>query len=135
MRYPAKILTRSSTPAKRSVVRPATLGPATLCALALAFASAASLAEARDFPEVVSEVLKGQTDGPMTSMRPEQKTRMIVCVNEVLEGVPKSKKRYVVAGTDFEEREHRFGEVVQANRAEWKKKIARACADIAIDND
>jgi hypothetical protein len=65
-------------------------------------------------------------------MEEDHKAALIDCVNMVLEGLPNGKKRYVLQGETFEERERRFGEVVQENRAEWKQNIARACASVAL---
>jgi hypothetical protein len=44
----------------------------------------------------------------------------------------KAKQRYSVEGESNEERETRFGKVVQENRAEWKQNIAKACSKIAL---
>ncbi len=87
---------------------------------------------AADFPSTVAEILNGQTDGPMSRMNPQKKSAMIQCVNGVLAGLPNGQKRYVLEGTDFQDREQRFGKVVLANRAEWKQKIAEGCAKIAL---
>ncbi len=87
---------------------------------------------AADFPSTVAEILNGQTDGPMSRMSPQKKNAMIQCVNGVLTGLPNGQKRYVLEGTDFQDREKRFGKVVLENRAEWKQKIADGCAKIAL---
>ena len=47
----------------------------------------------------------------------------------------KAKQRYRVEGKSYEERETRFGKVVQENRAEWKQKIAKGCASVALAGD
>jgi hypothetical protein len=87
---------------------------------------------AADFPSVVAEVMNGQKDGPLTRMSAGKKQAMIQCVIGALAGVPAGKKRYVQEGATYDEREDRFGEVVMANRAEWKQKITKACANLAV---
>lgn len=84
------------------------------------------------FASVVTEILQAQTDGPLGRMSPQKKAAMIGCVNKTLADMPNGKKRYVLEGTDYEDREHRFGKVVLENRAEWKQKIARGCSSIAV---
>jgi hypothetical protein len=98
----------------------------------IAPAVSSSAQAAADFPSTVAEILNGQTDGPMSRMSPEKKNAMIQCVNGVLTGLPNGQKRYVLEGTDFQDREKRFGKVVLENRAEWKQKIADGCAKIAL---
>jgi len=44
----------------------------------------------------------------------------------------KEKRNTSWKGASYDEREHRFGEVVQANHAEWKGKIASTCAATAM---
>ncbi len=87
---------------------------------------------AQDFPAVVTEILQKQTEGPISQMGETKKAAVIACVNTVLADLPRGRKRYVLEGADFEEREHRFGRVVDENQAEWKQKIARSCADVAL---
>jgi hypothetical protein len=50
----------------------------------------------------------------------------------VLADLPNGKKRFVIEGANYDEQQDRFGEVVMANRAEWKQKIARSCAHIVV---
>ena len=90
---------------------------------------------AASFPTVVRAILDGQTDGRLAKMAPDQRARMTDCVIATLAGLPSGKKRFVVEGANFEEQEHRFGEVVQEDRAKWKQKIAAACAKIAIEQN
>jgi hypothetical protein len=90
---------------------------------------------ADDFPSVVEEILDGQTDGPLAQMGPAKRRTMTECVIDALAPLARGKKRYVVEGADFEEREQRFGKVVYENHAEWQKKIADACAQIALKDD
>lgn len=106
----------------------------TLAALGLCQAPSASLADT-SFPEVVSEILNGQNEGRISEMGAQQKSQMIDCVNKVLDGLPAGQKRYILEGSDFEDREHRFGKIVQENHAEWKQKIASACAEIAMEEE
>jgi hypothetical protein len=90
------------------------------------------VARAADFQSVVEEILQAQTDGPISRMNEPKKGLMIACVNQALTGLPAAKKRFVVAGETLDERQDRFGDVVMENRAEWKQKIARACAQVAL---
>lgn len=87
---------------------------------------------AADFPTVVEEILRSQTEGLISELEEEAKSALIACVKKVLEGLPNGQKRYVVQGETFEERERRFGKVVQDNHAEWKQNIARGCASVAL---
>jgi hypothetical protein len=81
---------------------------------------------------VVKAVLDGQTDGRLASMDAGQRAEMTSCVIAALAGLPNGKKRYIAEGANFAEQQHRFGEVVQENRAQWKQKIASACGSIAL---
>lgn len=92
----------------------------------------AGAAAAADFPSVVRKVLDSQTDGRLASMGAEQRARMTDCVVSTLSGLPGGRKRYVVEGASLDEQEHRFGEVVNEDRAKWKQAIARACSSIAM---
>ena len=87
------------------------------------------------FPATVTEILSGQTDGRISEMGPLQKQAMIDCVNAVLEPLPNGRKRFIVAGDTYEERERRFGEVLYENRAAGVQTIARGCSRIALSNE
>jgi hypothetical protein len=103
-----------------------------LSAACVAATFAIGTAAAAEFPAVVTEILLAQTDGPLSRMSDQKKSLMIACVNQVLTALPGAKKRFVVAGETLDERQDRFGDVVMENRAEWKQKIARACASVAL---
>ena len=87
------------------------------------------------FAATVSEILNGQTEGRISEMGPERKEAMIDCVTHVLEPLPNGRKRFILAGETYEEREARFGEVLFENRAEWVQTIARGCASIALSSE
>jgi hypothetical protein len=87
---------------------------------------------AAGFPTVVRAVLDGQTTGRLAQMDRDQRAQMTDCVIATLAGLPNGRKQYVVAGADFADQQHRFGEVVQEDRAKWKQKIASACGKIAL---
>jgi hypothetical protein len=89
-------------------------------------------AAAADFPSVVTQILMSQTTGAMSRMSETKKRLMIACVIKSLQGVPNPRKRYVVEGANLDEQEHRFGEVVMADRAKWKQQIAHDCSSIAV---
>jgi hypothetical protein len=108
---------------------------AAVALVGLAVSCAGPPAAAADFRTVVTEVLQGQTEGRIARMDVAHKAALIACVNEVLEGLPNGKKRHVTEGATFDERERRFGTVVQENRAEWKQKIAKGCASVALAGD
>ena len=91
--------------------------------------------EAADFPRVVRSILDSQTTGRLATMDAGKRLRMTDCVIATLNGLPNGKKRYIVEGASLDEQEHRFGEVVQENNAQWKQAIARACASIAMGQD
>ena len=84
-----------------------------------------SAAAADEFPTVVTEILTGQMQGA-------HKEAMIDCVNTTLVELPKGRKRFILEGASYQEREQRFGMVLYENRAEWVQKIAGACASIAM---
>ena len=100
--------------------------------LALLAMGAAPAASAASFPTVVRSVLDGQTTGRLAQMDTDQRGQMTDCVIASLAGLPAGKKRYIVEGASPDEQEHRFGEVVQEDRAKWKQKIASACGKIAM---
>ena len=84
------------------------------------------------FAAAVETILLNQTEGRVAALSTEKKHELIACVNHVLTEMPNGMKRFVLAAADFDEMEHRFGEVVMQNRAEWKQKIARGCAHIVV---
>jgi len=105
-----------------------------LAALGPAVPAGISAAAAADFPTVVTNILNAQSDGALAKMGAAQKGRMIACVNRVLEALPGGKKRFVVEGASLDDQEHRFGQVVMENRAEWKQTIAKGCSRIALQS-
>jgi hypothetical protein len=100
--------------------------------LALLAIGAAPAAWAAGFPTVVRAVLDGQTTGRLATMDRDQRAEMTNCVIATLAALPAGKKRYITEGASPDEQEHRFGEVVQEDRAKWKQKIASACGKIAL---
>ena len=94
----------------------------------------ATPAAAASFPSVVRSILDAQTDGRLAKMGRDQRARMTDCVIATLAGLPGGKKRYITEGANLDEQEHRFGEVVQEDRAKWKQKIATACSKIAVES-
>ena len=104
----------------------------TTVVLALLAIGAPPAALADSFPTVVRAVLDGQTTGRLAQMDRDQRGQMTDCVIATLAGLPAGKKRYISEGANFGEQQHRFGEVVQENRAQWKQKIASACGKIAL---
>jgi hypothetical protein len=105
---------------------------AALAVLAATVMTGSSGALAGDFPAVVAQVLMNQSDGPVAQLDTGKKQELIACVNTVLADLPNGKKRFVVEGASYDEQQDRFGEVVMANRAEWKQKIAKRCAHIVV---
>lgn len=106
-----------------------------VAASAAAFAGSGRAAAAADFPTVVREILDSQTDGPLAQMGAAKRRVMTDCVVASLEPLPKGKKRFIVEGANFEEREHRFGQVVDEDNAKWRQNIAKACAEIAVEDE
>jgi len=90
------------------------------------------VAAAADFPSVVTQILMSQTSGAMSRMSDTKKRLMIACVIKSLQGVPNPRKQYVAEAANLDEQEDRFGEVVMADRAKWKQKIAHDCSSIAV---
>ena len=84
------------------------------------------------FGAVVEQVLLAQRDGPVAKMSDGKKRELVACVNGVLAKLPNGKKRYVAEAVSLDQMQDRFGEVVMENRAEWKQKIAKSCAKIAM---
>ena len=101
-------------------------------ALSIIPGTAAFATAAADFPAAVEEILLQQQDGRLARLDAERKHELIMCINDVLAQLPNGKKRFVIEASDLGEREDRFGSVVMENRAEWKQKIAGACAHLAI---
>ena len=98
----------------------------------LGMAATATPAAAQEFHSVVEKVLMSQQTGPVSRLPDERKRALVSCVNGVLADLPSGKKRFVVQAASFDEMQARFGKVVMENRAEWKQKIARACASVAM---
>ena len=92
----------------------------------------APAAASGSFAAAVETILLSQTEGRVATLSAEKKHELIACVNQVLTAMPNGMKRFVLAAANFDEMEHRFGEVVMQNRAEWKQKIARGCAHIVV---
>ena len=92
----------------------------------------AAPAEAGSFGAVVEKVLMSQQDGPVAKLDANRKRELVSCVNNVLAALSNGKKRYITEASTFDEMQDRFGEVVMENRAEWKQKIAKSCASIAM---
>ena len=84
------------------------------------------------FPVAVEKILMSQSTGPVSKLPAERKRELIACVNQVLADLPNGKKRFVTEAANYSELENRFGSVVMENRAEWKQRIARSCAHIAV---
>jgi hypothetical protein len=84
------------------------------------------------FPAAVEQILLNQKEGRVSTLSTEKKRELIVCVNEVLSGMPNGMKRFVLEAASDDDMESRFGKVVMENRAEWKQKIARGCAHIVV---
>jgi hypothetical protein len=104
---------------------------ATAVALAV-FATPAPVLAGGSFGAVVEQVLLSQKDGRVGKLTADKKRELVSCVNTVLAKLPAGKKRYVTEAASFDEQQDRFGEVVLENRAEWKQKIAKSCAKIAL---
>ena len=92
----------------------------------------AAPASAGSFNAVVEKVLMNQQDGPVAKLPEARKRELVSCVNGVLASLPNGKKRYIAEAASFDQMQDRFGEVVMENRAEWKQKIAKSCARIAM---
>jgi hypothetical protein len=84
------------------------------------------------FPAVVEQILMGQTEGLVSTLPMDKKRKLVACVNKVLTDMPNGMKRYVLAATNYNEAEQRFGKVVMQNHAEWKQAIARGCSHIVV---
>jgi hypothetical protein len=93
---------------------------------------AASPANAATFGAVVEKVLMSQQSGPVAKLNADRKRQLVSCVTNVLAGLPGGKKRYITEASTLDQMQDRFGEVVMENRAEWKQKIAKSCASIAM---
>lgn len=93
---------------------------------------AAPASAGASFNAVVEKVLMSQQSGPVAKLDDARKRELVSCVSGVLAGLPNGKKRYIAEAASFDQMQDRFGEVVMENRAEWKQKIARSCARIAM---
>jgi len=86
------------------------------------------------FPVAVEKILMSQSSGPVSTLSADRKRELVACVNGVLADLPSGKKRFVTEAANYAELEDRFGAVVMENRAEWKQRIARGCAHIAVSS-
>jgi hypothetical protein len=86
---------------------------------------------AQDFSAAVQTVLSKQKE--ITELDADRQVEMIACANRVLAEVPGEKQRYVAEAANFDEMESRFGEVVLADRAEFKQKITKECGSIVME--
>lgn len=102
---------------------------AALSVIALVFVST-SASSAAEFASVVETVLLKQKE--IVDLDADRQREMISCVKQVLTEVPEAKQRYVAESANFDEMENRFGEVVLADRAEFKQKITKDCGGIAM---
>jgi hypothetical protein len=99
---------------------------------AAAFGSVTPVEAGGSFPAAVERILLSQREGRVSTLSMEKKRALVACVNDVLANMPNGMKRFVLAATNYEDMESRFGKVVMENRAEWKQKIARGCAHIVV---
>lgn len=84
------------------------------------------------FEAAVETILMSQTEGRVSTLPADKKRELVACVNQVLAEMPNGMKRFVLEAASFDEMEHRFGQVVMQNHAEWKQAIARGCAHIVV---
>lgn len=92
-------------------------------------------ASAADFATVVRSILDSQTDGPLAEMDSDKRSRMTDCVVEtLLSKVPAGRQRHIVGGADFDEQEHRFGQLMDENHAKLRGTLAQTCGNIAMDD-
>ena len=89
-------------------------------------------AMAASFNSAVEQVLRAQTGGEFAELNDSQKTEMVACVQQVLAKVPDGLKRPVTEASNIDEMQDRFGELVLAEQAKWKQRIAKACGHIAM---
>ena len=87
---------------------------------------------AQDFNAAVQAVLSKQKE--ITDLEPAKQGEMIACAQQALAEVPEDKQRYVAEAANYDEMESRFGEVVLADRAEFKQKITKECGSIAMED-
>ena len=100
--------------------------------VALGTVMASAPAYAGSFDAIVEKVLMNQRDGVVGKLPADRKRQLVSCVNGVLAELPAGRKRYVAEAVSLDQMQDRFGEVVMENRAEWKQKIAKKCARIAM---
>jgi hypothetical protein len=91
----------------------------------------ATPAFATEFPTVVRAILDNQTDGPLTEMDADTRSKMTGCVIDTLSALPSGLQKKIVEAGDLNAQEHAFGEVVDADHAKWRQTITKACGEIA----
>ena len=101
-------------------------------AMLISALTASSAMAGSNFTQIVEQVITSQQDGRVSKLDEGTKRELASCVNTVLAGLPAGKKRFITEGATFDEMQDRFGKVVMENRAEWKQKIAGACAKIVV---
>jgi hypothetical protein len=87
---------------------------------------------AASFNSAIQQVLMAQTGGEFAELNANQKTEMVACVQQVLAKVPEGLQRPVTEASNIDEMQDRFGELVLAEQAKWKQRIAKACGHIAM---
>ena len=101
-----------------------------IVAAALLLSSAPASA---DFPTVVRSILDRQTDGPLSEMEPDRRSKMTDCVIQTLGALPSGLQKRVVDAGDIDAQEDEFGKVVDENHAKWRQTIAKTCGHIATE--
>lgn len=105
---------------------------AAACAVVASTLIGSTAVAASNFTAVVERVIISQQDGRVSKLDDATKRELASCVNAVLDKLPAGKKRFIAEAASFDEMQDRFGKVVMENRAEWKQKIAGACARIVL---
>jgi hypothetical protein len=107
-------------------------GVLTLGIAALSGGAISPAAAGANFSAAVERILMSQDQGPVSKLPTDRKRQLISCVNQVLAELPNGKKRFVIEAASYDELQSRFGQVVNENHAEWKQRIARGCAHLAV---
>jgi hypothetical protein len=91
----------------------------------------ASTGFAASFNSAVEQVLLQQKE--VKELDAERQGRMVACVQQTLSKIPAERQSYIASAADQSEMEDRFGEVVLADQAKFKKQITKDCGGIALE--
>lgn len=89
-------------------------------------ASAASIDS--ELRSAVQRLIMNMKEGPVSKLSAAERKDLAGCIYDVMSGIPREKKEYIVQAKGQAELRARFDEVGLEDRAALKQKISRDCA-------